>query len=76
MPGIFPGEYRRYVKLKEWFELWKKEIRKDYKKAEYSGNYEDFYRNWHNNYIDYCAEAEESGIDYRQFIDDIQSLLK
>lgn len=63
--------------FKKWFDVWVDEIREDWKATEEDGNwsaYENFYRDWEANYIDWCQqgdwkEVEDFKVEIRKLVD-------
>ena len=63
--------------LRKWFEAWESEITEAWKATEEDGSwsaYENFYRDWEANYIDWCQqgdwkEVEDFKAEIRKLVD-------
>ncbi|MFW6243128.1 MAG: hypothetical protein ACOC2W_03120 [bacterium] len=64
--------------LKEWLKNWIEEVIDDFEKADNNEiNYDEFYRNWYENYKDYNQQkGNEKYYDYREFIEELGLFLE
>lgn len=43
--------------FKKWFEIWEIEIKDSWNAIESNGGYDNFYRDWYENYKEFCSEG-------------------
>jgi len=63
--------------LRKWFEAWESEIREAWKVTEEDGSwsaYENFYREWEQNYKEWCAMGDWEQVE--NFKKEIRKLVK